>query len=306
MSRNDATVTLAIGATPTGSRLQCFKHPERSSCFKNSHGIKMPWSRFLRWGASLPISFVDDEDTDSDEYISSESYWSLMHASWAVICRYYVHVYNVQSGSNISICTSAARRRVYTSCYKPALRAETILIAQPRYYHLPFFMDPSKIKEKIVRFRILIIGTWNAGKTREHPEIFNSAEEKCGEHDIENEMVFRTNPGFIFHDSRGFEAGGESEYDKVNTFIKARLKEIKDRIHTIWYCIPMDQASRYFTKGEVKFSPRCNTGSSKLLHLRDGGETYMLNSAPQYPQSNCKFIKVSYTICRHVDNPQRQ
>ncbi|KAG2125448.1 GTP-binding protein [Suillus clintonianus] len=150
-------------------------------------------------------------------------------------------------------------------------------------------MDPSEIKEKIHRFRILIIGRANAGKTtilqrvcntKENPDIYNSAGKKIdaalltasrerGEHDIENEMVFPKNPGFIFHDSRGFEAGGESEYDKVNTFIKARSKEadIKDRIHTIWYCIPMDQASRCFTEAERKFFSRCDTGSIPVIVL---------------------------------------
>jgi hypothetical protein len=49
-------------------------------------------------------------------------------------------------------------------------------------------------------------------------------------------MVFRSNPGFVFHDSRGFEAGGESEFDKVMAFIASRSKEIKmkDQLHAIW------------------------------------------------------------------------
>ncbi|KAG2128709.1 hypothetical protein DEU56DRAFT_872616 [Suillus clintonianus] len=145
-------------------------------------------------------------------------------------------------------------------------------------------MDPEKIKEKIVRFRILIIGRANAGKTtilkrvcntKENPDIFNGAGEKVrivmlrGEHDIEHEMVFRKNPGFIFHDSRGFEAGGESEYDGVNAFITERSKKevIKDRIHTIWYCIPMDKASRPFTEAELKFFSRCDTGSIPVIAI---------------------------------------
>jgi len=48
-------------------------------------------------------------------------------------------------------------------------------------------MDPSKIRKKIGRFRILVIGRANAGKTtilqrvcktRENPEIYNSAGNK--------------------------------------------------------------------------------------------------------------------------------
>jgi len=50
-------------------------------------------------------------------------------------------------------------------------------------------MDPSEIRNKIGRFRILIIGRANAGKTtilqrvcntRENPEIYNSAGENVG------------------------------------------------------------------------------------------------------------------------------
>jgi hypothetical protein len=49
-------------------------------------------------------------------------------------------------------------------------------------------------------------------------------------------MVFQNNPGFIFHDSRGFEAGGESEFNKVKEFIVGRSKETKlrNRLHAIW------------------------------------------------------------------------
>ncbi|KAG2125454.1 hypothetical protein DEU56DRAFT_961864, partial [Suillus clintonianus] len=147
----------------------------------------------------------------------------------------------------------------------------------------------SKIKEKIDRFRILIIGRANAGKTtilkrvcntQDSPEIYNrygrkidvavlTASRQRGEHNIENEMVFRNNPGFIFHDSRGFEAGGESEYNKVNAFIAGRSKkgDLKDRIHMIWYCIPMDEESRCFTEGELKFFSHCDTGSIPVIVL---------------------------------------
>jgi hypothetical protein len=57
-----------------------------------------------------------------------------------------------------------------------------------------------------------------------------------GEHDIENEMVFQNNPVFVFHDSCGFEAGSESEFDKVKAFIASRWKKtkLKDQLHAIW------------------------------------------------------------------------
>ncbi|KAG1848827.1 era-like GTP-binding protein [Suillus tomentosus] len=150
-------------------------------------------------------------------------------------------------------------------------------------------MDPAKIRKKIGRFRILVIGRANAGKTtilqrvcntRDNPQIYNSAGKKIdvavltasrerGLHDIENEMVFQSNPGFIFHDSRGFEAGGVSEFEKVKAFIARRSKEtkIKKQLHAIWYCIPMDEASRSFTAGENKFFSQCDTGSIPVIVL---------------------------------------
>lgn len=60
-----------------------------------------------------------------------------------------------------------------------------------------------------------------------------------GHHDIESAMVFRNNSTFIFHDSRGFEAGGIDEMRKVRNFIseRAKKKDLADRIHVIWYTI---------------------------------------------------------------------
>jgi len=59
-------------------------------------------------------------------------------------------------------------------------------------------------------------------------------------HNVENELVFKSNPGFVFHDSRGFEAGGVQEFDDVKEFITKRSKmiELRDQLHVIWYVIP--------------------------------------------------------------------
>ncbi|KAG1774640.1 hypothetical protein EV702DRAFT_1123605 [Suillus placidus] len=85
------------------------------------------------------------------------------------------------------------------------------------------------------------------------------ASRERGVHDIEDEMVFRNNPGFVFHDSRG-----------VKVFIASRSngrRRLSDRIHVIWYCIPMDEDGRSFTEGEVKFFSQCDTGSIPVIVL---------------------------------------
>ena len=57
-----------------------------------------------------------------------------------------------------------------------------------------------------------------------------------GMHNIENELIFRSNDKFVFHDSEGFEAGHEDEFVKAKKFIadRANTTFLKKRIHAIW------------------------------------------------------------------------
>ncbi|KAG2339017.1 hypothetical protein BDR05DRAFT_968446 [Suillus weaverae] len=143
-------------------------------------------------------------------------------------------------------------------------------------------IDTQDLREIIGRFRVLIIGRENAGKTTilrkvcdttEDPEIYDTKGKKIddavlkssikrGNHDIANEMVFKSNPVFVFHDSCGFEAGSEEEFDNMKEFIseRANAKRLEERIHVIWYCIPMDNPSRTFQRSEEKFFSECDTG----------------------------------------------
>ena len=49
-------------------------------------------------------------------------------------------------------------------------------------------------------------------------------------------MVFRSNPGFIFHDSCGFESGDVSELEIVKDFIEeySTKKKLAEQLHAIW------------------------------------------------------------------------
>ena len=52
--------------------------------------------------------------------------------------------------------------------------------------------------------------------------------------------MFSNHDGYIFHDSRGFEAGGDEELKIVQEFIRERSEksQLGDRIHAIWYELP--------------------------------------------------------------------
>ncbi|KAF7333927.1 GTP-binding protein [Mycena sanguinolenta] len=116
------------------------------------------------------------------------------------------------------------------------------------------------LRSKCPHFRILVVGRANAGKTTllkrvcnsvQDPEIFTPEGKRLdlaivegsterGEHNIENQLVFKSNRQFIFHDSRGFESGSADEIQKVKDFITARsaTRKLSHQLHAIWYCIP--------------------------------------------------------------------
>ena len=141
------------------------------------------------------------------------------------------------------------------------------------------------IRAKYKRFRILVIGRANAGKTTLLQRVCNTTEDPCiydkanknlvslhrrevefcfwkvilawtylkgnplatdiyycvwpmqrGIHDIRRSFKFKSNPGFVFHDSPGFEAGDERQLQDVLSFLeeKAKSVKVKDQLHAIW------------------------------------------------------------------------
>jgi hypothetical protein len=57
-----------------------------------------------------------------------------------------------------------------------------------------------------------------------------------GIHDIEYQLIFKSNPQFIFHDSRGFESGSLDEIETVKSFIAkcARSQKLSEQLHAVW------------------------------------------------------------------------
>jgi hypothetical protein len=58
-----------------------------------------------------------------------------------------------------------------------------------------------------------------------------------GLHNIEDELVFTNHDGYVFHDSRGFEAGAEEELKIVQDFVrrKSQGEGLNDKLHAIWF-----------------------------------------------------------------------
>ena len=60
-----------------------------------------------------------------------------------------------------------------------------------------------------------------------------------GEHNIELELTFSNHHGYVFHDSRGFEAGDKRELEIVQNFVrcKSRERRLNNRLHAIWFVL---------------------------------------------------------------------
>ncbi|KDQ52373.1 hypothetical protein JAAARDRAFT_482207 [Jaapia argillacea MUCL 33604] len=132
--------------------------------------------------------------------------------------------------------------------------------------------DIVEIRQQYRRFRVLIIGKANSGKTTILQKICDTTEqpvvrdqdgnsidhrnpaEQRGHHHVEYEVTFASNPAFVFHDSRGFEAGSTGEIQAVHDFIESRRKsgDLEKQLHIIWYCIPTDGA-RVLSPAEAAF-----------------------------------------------------
>ncbi|KIM68385.1 hypothetical protein SCLCIDRAFT_1209209 [Scleroderma citrinum Foug A] len=167
-------------------------------------------------------------------------------------------------------------------------------------------LDPAEVKkqfDRTVHFRILIISRSNAGKTTliqrvcntmGLPEIFNAKGEKIdpaivlgsherGDHNIEDELIFPSNPGFIFHDSGGFENGSVNELNLVKDFVahRAATMKLEKRIHVIWYCFSMADYERPILAAEEKFFDECNTGNVPVIAVLTKADALTLPALSQ-------------------------
>ncbi|KAH8822438.1 hypothetical protein DL96DRAFT_1620989, partial [Flagelloscypha sp. PMI_526] len=130
-----------------------------------------------------------------------------------------------------------------------------------------------KLKNQCEKFRILVIGRANAGKTTICQKMCNTTQtavardargktfevspsNERGIHDINMEITYPDNPGFIFHDSCGLEAGSDTEKATIFEFIRSRSKaqSLSKQLHCIWFCIPMNDARPWIEAEKSFFS----------------------------------------------------
>jgi hypothetical protein len=87
---------------------------------------------------------------------------------------------------------------------------------------------------------------------------FEQCYSQRGEHNINDELVFSSNKGFVFHDSCGFEAGSTEEVNAMQEFLskRATANTLDKKVHAIW-CVENQLSS--FCKG-------VNRSAIQVLH----------------------------------------
>ncbi|KAF8344420.1 hypothetical protein F5887DRAFT_886265 [Amanita rubescens] len=193
-------------------------------------------------------------------------------------------------------------------------------------------------------FCILVIGRANAGKTTilekvcgvatgTKPSIYNKygKSDSRGLHDIEHQITY---PGsnFVFHDSKGFESGSTGELEMAWKFIekKSAEAELKNQLHAIWYCIPMDSPRpilpaelEFFNKGTgrvplvVIFTKFDGQIASEFVNLADANDhedkwerareiaetTFQNTYLPKV--LNAKYPPKAYVLLEDMDLPEK-
>ncbi|KAG6329887.1 hypothetical protein ID866_9202 [Astraeus odoratus] len=155
------------------------------------------------------------------------------------------------------------------------------------------------------------MGRVNAGKTTilqrvcntvADPEVFDGNGNKVccsislsyfdhGRHNIKDELVFQSNPGFVFHDSCGFEGGSVEEFEKMRQFVveHAMTKMLEECIHGIWYCIPMTDHHRTILAAEKRFFDECETGNVPVMVLLTKVDALNFAAVEQLQERGCEF-----------------
>ncbi|KAJ7694710.1 hypothetical protein B0H14DRAFT_3175037, partial [Mycena olivaceomarginata] len=156
--------------------------------------------------------------------------------------------------------------------------------------------DLSFWDDRGLKFRVLILGRANAGKTTILERLTGASMDEAevwrhgrilpgqtvkgqidrGLHNINDEICFRPKPGFVFHDSRGVEAGSATELSTVQQFIEERSSAVKDlrtQLHVIWMCLPLDECRELFESERDIFRLLKGTAKVPLVVIftkRDG------------------------------------
>ncbi|KAH6656525.1 hypothetical protein BKA67DRAFT_618608 [Truncatella angustata] len=114
---------------------------------------------------------------------------------------------------------------------------------------LPPWLQGMQLQASGVKaFRILVCGKTGVGKSTLINKVFGveMTEESLsydqGVHDINKAFESPKHPGLLIHDSRGWQAGSDTELELIAKFLRHRAfqKDAAEALHVIWFCVDAD------------------------------------------------------------------
>ncbi|KAH6892489.1 hypothetical protein B0T10DRAFT_438346 [Thelonectria olida] len=112
----------------------------------------------------------------------------------------------------------------------------------------PWLRDMQLQASGVKAFRILVCGKTGVGKSTLINRVFGvemtseSDSYDQGVHDINVAFESPKHPGLLIHDSRGWQAGSDTELDLIAKFLRYRAfqQDPAEALHVIWFCVDSD------------------------------------------------------------------
>ncbi|KAH7253297.1 hypothetical protein B0J15DRAFT_526615 [Fusarium solani] len=126
---------------------------------------------------------------------------------------------------------------------------DTYLVEDPESL-APWLRDMQLQASGVKAFRILVCGKTGVGKSTLINKVFGvemtdeSLSYQQGVHDINVAFESPKHPGLLIHDSRGWQAGSDTELDLIAKFLRHRAfqEDPAEALHVIWFCVDSDVA----------------------------------------------------------------
>ncbi|KAI1381013.1 hypothetical protein F4677DRAFT_452602 [Hypoxylon crocopeplum] len=112
----------------------------------------------------------------------------------------------------------------------------------------PWLHDMQLQASGVKAFRILVCGKTGVGKSTLINKVFGveiteeSQTYQQGVHNINEAFESPKHPGLLIHDSRGWQAGSDTELDLIAKFLRHRAfqRDPAEALHVIWFCVDAD------------------------------------------------------------------
>ncbi|KAH7136237.1 hypothetical protein EDB81DRAFT_77274 [Dactylonectria macrodidyma] len=203
-------------------------HAARSEANGNVHGLKHDPERFSR-GATRKVFGTDG----LKGWTETAPYGTVIHPSLFCVLDRYPRYSELPSFKNIKSKISAFQ--------------DTCLVADEGSL-APWLQDMQLQASGVKAFRILVCGKTGVGKSTLINKVFGvemtseSDSYDQGVHDINEAFESPLHPGLLIHDSRGWQAGSDTELELIAKFLRHRAfqEDPAKALHVIWFCVDAD------------------------------------------------------------------